>query len=713
VFGNVDGGSGSDLITIASDPADVLGGTGDDVINIVTGAVVTGSVYGDDNDGFEGDDGNDTINLFGGFVANHVFGEGGDDVITLAGTVIGGNLSGDGGDDTLLITGGSVTNVFGGDGDDTATWTDGTISNSVGMGTGTDTLDIYGVNAGGTAFQAGLSVLDGGDDASSADGQVDTLNLHGVVEVLTDLQNWEFINLVDTSVGDLGQASRSIVTEQFFVEFGSTLVATGNFGSTQTYVIDGDLWNDGIVDMHDFGPSYDELAVTGTYTGGPDSLIRMDTFLGGPGSPSDLMIVGTATAGESALFIYDTNAGPGAYHPNGIPVVDVSTGTTDADHFTLVDGNTGLGGPIDKGLFFYDLVLRPDNVHVLVGAPDLEAFQLGRVPAQAQTAWHSSTGVWHDRTADLRAHLDGSAAPGPRGPVSPGFWMRGFGSFLDRDDDAMFAPFPDGFDPGPKSYHFNTSYDQDTYGGFAGLDWAWNGVFAAGDAGMLGAFGGYVGWKSRFDQQSRNGGISTLEASGASFGLYTTYLNQGFFVDGVFKADLPDIELSFPGLEPFGPSTDTVDARSLGGVLDAGYRIPFGTAWYVEGLSTLSYVNTDIDAASLGGSEIDFADDQSFRGRLGMGMGGTFTAGEVATVVSRLSFSAWHEFDGDNGTDIFSPGGAPLDIRHDVSGTFGEVSAVVDVFGNTNGLSFYVKADYRFSKDVSEYAGSIGLRFTP
>lgn len=701
VNGNVDGGSGNDIITIASDPADVLGGTGDDVINIVAGAFVDGSVYGDDNDGNEADDGNDTINLSGGVIVNSVFGEGGDDFIILSGTTIGGSILGNGGHDGILITGGLVTSVFGGAGNDAAVWTGGTIATSFDMGTGSDSLDIYGINAGGSALQAGLVVLDGGDDASGADGQLDVLNLHGVVEVLTELQNWEFINLLDTSRGDLGTASRTIDTEEFFIEAGSILFASGAASGT-SYVIDGDLLNAGVIDMANGVPTYDSFTVTGLYTGHPGSQFHTDTFLGGVGSPSDLLIVGDETEGQTALFVFDTNPGPGAYNPVGIPIVDVSTGTTAADHFVLVNGFTGFAGPIDKGLFFYDLALRPDNVHVLIGVPDLEAFQLGRIPGQAQSAWHRTAGVWLDRTADLRVYLDGSAAPGSRGPVSPGFWLRGVGSMLDREESVTFTLFN-------KSYDWNLSYDQNTYGAFAGGDWAWN--VGQGGSGVLGVFVGYTGWDSQFDQQSANGGYSTVEANGVSFGLYTTYVNSGFFLDGVFKADLPEIEMNFPGLEPVGPSAATTDATSLGGVLDAGYRHKFGFNWYVEGLGTLSYVDTEIDPVDLAGSIIGFGDDQSFRGRLGLGLGGTYKAGEVFTLVHRLSLSVWQEFDGRNGTDIVSPGGAPLDIRDDLSGTYGEVSALVDLYSNQSGFSFFLKSDYRFGEDTSEFAGSLGLRY--
>ncbi|MBK1868124.1 beta strand repeat-containing protein, partial [Taklimakanibacter albus] len=107
----------------------------------------------------------------------------------------------------------------------------------------------------------------------------------------------------------------------------------------------------------------DVLRTSGNYNGNGGDL-GVDAFLGGAGSVADVLSVGGNATGVTQIYVNDTNAGPGGYNPNGILVAHVD-GSTTADNFVLSDG------PIDKGLFFYDLLFDAANGdHLLVGLPD-------------------------------------------------------------------------------------------------------------------------------------------------------------------------------------------------------------------------------------------------------------------------------------------------------------------------------------------------------
>lgn len=706
VNGFVDGGADTDSITIASDPTNVFGGTGTDTLNINVGAIITQNVRGDDGNGVEGDgDAADTINLNGGSVGGFVAGEGGADTINLIGTTVGGNLVGGGGGDGFNVSGGSASGIRGDAGDDIAIWTGGVIAFDIAMGADSDRVDVVGPNFGGTADQSGLALLDGGDDASSADGQVDTLNLIGVrgpavatPTLLAPVTNWEQIFVQSNSLLTLGAASRTIDGELFAIDATSAVFATG----VSTFSFGGELRNLGAVDLRD-GAANSVVDAAGPYFGGAGSLLFVDTEIGGPGSLSDELRA-ASSSGVTVLAVDDVLGGLGGFNPDGIVIVRTDAGGSDATHFTLD------GGPIDKGLFFYDLLFADSTLanvvvagvaedqHVLAGIPDIESFQLGRVAAQAQWAWARSTGVWRDRTADLRDYVSGTGTSGRT--LEPGGWARMFGAKADRDDLAEFSLLD-------ATYTYDTSYDVDVFGFMAGADFVEHGVLWGG-SGMLGVLVGTSSYEAEFDLASA-GPAPTVKGSGPLVGVYATYLDGGLFVDALVKADFPEITLAFHSLGPFGGARDTVDGQSIGGIVDVGYRKFYWREFYTEALGTLSYASTRIDDALLGGSVIDFGSNDSLRGRLGVGLGGQIADIRGAALTARIEASAWHEFDADNTTHILSLGPV-FPVSDDAGGTYGEVSGQVTVIGGPSGPSSFVKVDYRFNEEYQDLGVSLGLR---
>jgi outer membrane autotransporter protein len=663
------------------------------------------NVWGDDGDGNEANgDAGDVINLDGGSVGGFVNGEGGADIVNLTGTTVSGNLFGGGGGDTFNVTGGSTSGIRGESGSDVAIWSGGIITTDIVMGTGTDRLDIIGPNFGGSANQSALTLLDGGDNASSADGQVDTLNLIGVRHpvagpaLLAPVQNWERIFVLSNARLTLGNASRTIDGELFNIDASSIVFATG----PATFTFGGRLENLGVLDLRD-GAANSILDAAGQYFGGAGSTLFVNAELGAPGSDADELRA-ASTAGNTGIGVVDVLGGAGAYNPDGIVVVRTDAGGSDAAHFALN------GGPIDKGLFVYDLLFADSTLtnvvvagvaedqHVLAGVPDIEAFQLGRIPAQAQWAWARSTGVWRDRTADLREYVSGSEGL-VKAKLQPGAWGRVYGANAERDDTATFALLN-------KTFTYDTSYDIGVRGITAGGDWVEDGVLDG--TALFGAFVGYVSIDADFDEAGGAPSQPTVMGNGISVGGYATYLAGGLFVDALIKADFPELKLSFGSLAPFAAS-DTVDARTVGGVLDVGYRSFYWRGFYAEFLGTVSYASTRIDDALLGGSVVDFGSNDSLRGRLGAGLGGQIYEFKGHAISARVEGSAWHEFDADNRTDILSLGPA-FTVNDDAGGTYGEFSGVLNAFDMSGGPTSFLKFDYRFNDDMRDLGLSVGVR---
>ena len=146
--------------------------------------------------------------------------------------------------------------------------------------------------------------------------------------------------------------------------------------------------------------------------------------------------------------------------------------------------------------------------------------------------------------------------------------------------------------------------------------------------------------------------------------------------------------------------------RGYGGV--GGYGGGYGV--YVEPLATLAVADTDIDDFDRFGNDVEFDDETSVRGRLGLKVGTTFGGGESLTVEPAVTASVWHEFGGDNGATI-TAGGATFDLSDSMDETWGEVSGMVTLYAQGSGISAFGKVDVLLGEDIEGLTGRGGVRF--
>ncbi|MGI9483284.1 MAG: hypothetical protein ACR2OR_13115 [Hyphomicrobiales bacterium] len=171
-----------------------------------------------------------------------------------------------------------------------------------------------------------------------------------------------------------------------------TVTAANQAGVAETTVFNGleQLNNSGVINLSDQivgdnSTQFDRLETSGNYNGNGGEL-QVDAFLGGPGSKADVLAIGGNTSGLTNVTVIDVNSGTGALNPDGIPVVEVG-GSTAESHFQLTDG------PIEKGLFIYDLFLD-GQVHELQSRLGLPAFEPSRIAGAVQNASIEATGLW-------------------------------------------------------------------------------------------------------------------------------------------------------------------------------------------------------------------------------------------------------------------------------------------------------------------------------
>ncbi|HPR05753.1 MAG TPA: hypothetical protein PLI17_03880, partial [Denitromonas sp.] len=215
--------------------------------------------------------------------------------VTTAGTVTGDAILGLG-DDTFNLVGGSYDgDIYGddalasaNDGNDTFNWTGGTWNSSFYGQNGSDTATI---DTDAVAYDPNHHVLDGGDDASSADGWVDTLNMLGATVDLNGATtlNWEVINFSDNATVSL----TDVVGETVNVAAGGSTTITG---ASEFVDVVGSALDDTIAITGD-------ATITGDVTGGDgNDAITIDST-GGVGG--DVL----AGAGDDTVTLADSSVG--------------------------------------------------------------------------------------------------------------------------------------------------------------------------------------------------------------------------------------------------------------------------------------------------------------------------------------------------------------------------------------------------------------------
>ncbi len=334
---------------------------------------------------------------------------------------------------------------------------------------------------GGVWNTAGLSFFTTGGDNLVDNGDGSTINIG---DDLLDLSLITFTagneNVIDNRSGATIN-STGINTLAFIDHHGSEVDNSGvlNVTGLTTFLGLDDFYNDdGLVDMQNGVSEYlpleipyyntgvgDVMITTGNFDGDGDSELAIDAWLGGPfgNSSSDLMIVGGRVTGSTAVDVADLNPGPGVYNPVGIPVVGVLSGNTDLGDFYLENG------PIDKGLFTFDLFLdeTPGDLLDMLGHHDFDtkawvlasyanssAYALPQTMNIVQGMWNTTADSWIDRASDLRVFYGPAGGGGADLPVyeapteaiadpnNNGIWARVIGQVAERDVSYETEPFP-------------------------------------------------------------------------------------------------------------------------------------------------------------------------------------------------------------------------------------------------------------------------------
>ncbi|MPV85395.1 autotransporter outer membrane beta-barrel domain-containing protein [Ostreibacterium oceani] len=206
-----------------------------------------------------------------------------------------------------------------GAGDDELTISVSEIVGDVFAGAGSDEVNVL---AG--ADLTSVALLDGGDDVSSADGMIDTLNFDGLRITAPEMVNWELTNVIN---GANVTFAMDLTTETLTTDSTSTAVLA------DALTITGDVVNDGTINMQS-GTATGTATIDGSLTGSGTLAISIDV---GTDIADVLTVTGGSTGASIAIRPNPISAVPAT--GNDVLVATVN-GTTAAGDFTLPNGTT-------------------------------------------------------------------------------------------------------------------------------------------------------------------------------------------------------------------------------------------------------------------------------------------------------------------------------------------------------------------------------------
>lgn len=603
---------------------------------------------------------------------------------------------------TVTLSGGSVTGaVVLGSGADTFLMTGGTMSGALDTGSGSDSATFRGLT---DTNMAGITEI-----AARGLSATNRLSFDGTISTGTRrLTGWNTVDLVNRST--LTADGDFTVSGSMTIDAGSTLFA-GNGVRAVVAPAAGRklaLHNGGTIDLtNGSSGTGDQLVIRGDYEG-RNGTLKLDTALGGDGSPSDRLIIdGGKVSGTTTIMIANAGGLGAATTGDGIELVSaINGGTTTAT--TSRDGFVLAGSHIDAGAYQYRLYasnlagtgeswyLRTQVLNQEAQGGDeptpiyrVEVPLLAALPDRLRRGDLAMVGTYHQRMGDEDAQV-------AQGFTFPG---RTWGRFI--LDDARFAQNGDA----------HPVTDGRIYGYQVGVD-----IFRYGTTGGghhdVGIYGGYTHGRaqvtgSALGLTAQHAG--TLAPNATYAGLYWTYLSGGgFYVDTV-------LQHSWYGGHAGAQSGNRIgiNGTSMLASVETGYGLALSPTWTIEPQAQIIMQGLSIDDVAIPNASVSQRDRGTFTGRLGLRLKGRFET-QSGSLQPYLRANLWRGFASTDRTLFITPAATSV-IRTDTSFFRGEAGAGLS-WRLAPTLTVYGEGDHSFSLDHGRSRaghstrGSIGIK---
>ena len=435
------------------------------------------------------------------------------------------------------------------------------------------------------------------------------------------------------------------------------------------------FYNYGVIDFTDGHPD-DTLTIVGDFAGDGDINVDVSALH----VTSDLLYIDGSVVDGTTTINPDVLDTPESEWTE-IPVVYVS-GISGASNFALGD----VGFDTVHTFLTFDFTLlsdvdatnATDDVYSLgievTGLSDPGVLAASVVPG-VQSLANAQVGTWRQRMGVINKFQDSTFS----------MWARWFQNEGDIEPEHTAANFGNGG---------NFSFEQKNSGFEVGADFSVSDEFS---------FGVLAAWADA-EQQLNAPGAGSTEIDADTYGVYATWLSNGFYVDGSYRW------MSF-----------TADSSSVAGAMTVDgdaetFNIEAGYAWTLEGGLQIEpqaqYTNTNVtnvDAVVLGQTAFQADDGSSEVGRLGVAFRKGYGDPDNGTLwTPHATLSAVWEMDGENDYAING--------SNFVGGTSTDGSSAlleVGLTAQTGNLSVFGGINWQDGGAMEGWlGGQLGIRYT-
>ncbi len=586
---------------------------------------------------------------------------------------------------TLNVNGGTVSATSGiailnNDGDSTINLAaTSTVKGQIKLGDGSDVLNVNNADA------SGVTLFDGGDDTSTADGYIDKLNFDNIT--LNNfgagkVKNWEQFNLnngssVHFTSGTMHVGEVVVAASSQFSFAGSSVTVTGKMNNQGTITAQNNA-------------NGDLLTINGDYAGNGTVMLDVKLDDGTVDTTDKLVIKGdnNGTILVDVKNVGGTGGNTGTGPTDGIQIVDIQ-GTN--------NGSLQLaGGQIIVDIYTYTLTndgylqSTPVVTDAMTTAPAMAFF----LPGGMESLWQRLGTIWTMApTASGSVRTAGfTITPTAATPLdlTSGFWLRGSYRYMKADVNASAGATP--FNPTSKLHQLRAEL------GYTQL-------LAETAAGRLSGsiFTHYR--RTSTDVENNGSKRGTARADGFGGGTSLTWIGaEGFYGD--FLAELDRHRVTFD--DNVFNATGKTWATTWRVSLEGGYRVPVNDRISLVPQAQINVRDSKFKRYSVGAFTYEDHTKPVVTGRIGIGAQmARMAVAENLDVTAQLTASLLHDF-GKGG--YMSANNQK--IKADFASTLVQLRSNLTALVPGSGLSFSLENSFSHSlkgPKQYEFSTSLGL----
>ena len=244
---------------------------------------------------------------------------------------------------------------------------------------------------------------------------------------------------------------------------------------------------------------------------------------------------------------------------------------------------------------------------------------------------------------------------------------------------------------------------------------------SAADSLVFGIMDGYINSSVAFDSPNtftNPTSFTRFNFSGGTVSMSADYMNGGFFIDALVKADFLSLDIGgipVNALAAGASGNQTVNSTTWGVLSNVGYRFERGR-YFIEPLATVTAATDRIGTLTLpaAGIAANFGNGNAVNIAGGARAGGILMDDHYHYLEASLTTRVWDRLVGDSNVIFTSTTGVPgttFPLSDKFSGAYGEVELGLDWIDRVSGWSAFVNGDAKFNDNFTTLTGKAGLRY--